>query len=142
MEMPDCMSQHWCYRASSDELKHIRSALLNYLLQHRVNKADAKDIVLAVNEASMNIMQHANDGNYSGDIRIMLTLENNWLTIVIEDDAKTTNISFPNEPANNLEPGGLGLYLIRDIMDSASFAHHHSGTGNVLTLKKNLEAGQ
>lgn len=97
-------------------------------------------LVLAVNEACMNIIQHAYREKTPGkQIRLHLAREPGLLRFIIEDDAPCIDPCCvkPRE-LSDVRPGGLGVHFIREIMDEMQF--HACGTrGNRLELVKRID---
>lgn len=97
---------------------------------------------LAIEEAVVNVMDYAYPKDVKGEVRIEAIAEEACLTFVISDsgvafdptakeDADTT-LSLEERPI-----GGLGIFLVRQIMDSV--AYERTDGKNVLTLKNNLK---
>ena len=96
-------------------------------------------LVLAVNEACMNVIQHAYKGEGSGEI--ILEIHNNDESIVfrVEDHANPIDLdSVRPRNLDDLRPGGLGTHFIREIMDECNMGHLESGTGNYLEMIKKI----
>ena len=98
-------------------------------------------IDLAIEEAVVNVMNYAYPQGTKGTVNIVGTIEDNWLQFVITDtgipfdptvqeDADTT-LSAEDRPI-----GGLGIFMVRQIMDSVSYERTEGK--NVLTLKKKI----
>jgi sigma-B regulation protein RsbU (phosphoserine phosphatase) len=98
-------------------------------------------IDLAIEEAVVNVMNYAYPQGTKGTVNIVGTIEDNWLQFVITDtgipfdptvqeDADTT-LSAEDRPI-----GGLGIFMVRQIMDSVSYERTEGK--NVLTLKKDI----
>lgn len=96
---------------------------------------------LAIEEAVVNVMNYAYPQGTKGTVNIVGTIEDNWLQFVITDtgipfdptvqeDADTT-LSAEDRPI-----GGLGIFMVRQIMDSVSYERTEGK--NVLTLKKDI----
>lgn len=99
-------------------------------------------VQLAVDEACSNIIQHAYGGEGRGDIECTCHIEPEKLTMVLRDRGHSFDpscVPAPDLGANldDRETGGLGLYLIQELMDEVRF---ESAEGeNVLTLVKHKE---
>jgi serine/threonine-protein kinase RsbW len=101
-------------------------------------------VQLAVDEACSNIIEHAYGGEGRGDIECTCMVNNSGLTVILRDYGR------PFDPASMPEPDlcasledrqarGLGLYLIRQLMDKVRF-EFTADSGNVLTMVKRKEA--
>ena len=96
-------------------------------------------LVLAVNEACMNVIQHAYKGNVTGEI--ILEIHNNEDSIVfrVEDHADPIDLdSVKPRDLEDLRPGGLGTHFIREIMDECNMGHLEAGAGNYLEMIKKI----
>lgn len=97
-------------------------------------------VELAVDEACSNIIKHAYGGEGSGTIECTYRIQDEELTVILRDQGQPFDpetVPEPNLSADIEERtgGGLGLYLIRQIMDEVSF-DFESEAGNVLTMVK------
>lgn len=126
-----------CYQASAASLKNIREDLRVYLSAMDIDILN--NIVIAVNEACMNIIQHGSGGNYDGDINLFIQLDDNQVLLEIIDDADLTDIdSLVPLDKGLLVPGGHGLHIINEVMDSVCYSHVNSVSGNKVVLIKQL----
>ena len=100
------------------------------------------EVQLAVDEACANIIEHAYGGEGHGEIECTCHVDPDKLTMVLSDHGR------PFDPASVVEPDlscdiedrqtrGLGLHLVRKLMDEVRFEFTESG--NVLTLVKRKE---
>ena len=96
---------------------------------------------LAMEEAVVNVMDYAYPDGQKGDVEIEVTADQEWMTFVITDtgiafdptmkeDADTT-LSAEERPI-----GGLGIFLVRQLMDVIEYKRQDNK--NVLTLRKKL----
>lgn len=103
----------------------------------------ATEIVLAVDEAAANIIAHGYRG-HSGPIAIQVKRSHDALVICLRDKAPPFDpTSAPaidlTAPLEERIAGGLGVHLIRTIMDEVTHRVTPEG-GNQLILVKKLEA--
>ncbi len=101
------------------------------------------DIQLAVDEACANVVDHAYEGAEPGDIEVCCGLEDQVLTIRVRDWGRGFELDGVEEPDLDapLEErtlGGLGLFLVRQVMDDVGF-HTDPELGNELTMSKRLD---
>jgi len=110
---------------------------------HRVAEAwglserETYAISMAVDEACTNVMQHAY-GEEEGPIEITFRREGDDYTVVIRDQGRPFDPSAVPEPdleapLEEREIGGLGLFFMRQLMDSVRFEFDPE-QGNVLTM--------
>ncbi len=103
--------------------------------------ADRAQIALAVDEALCNIIRHGYDKRSDCPIWISLwpIAENGsvrGVRIVIEDEAKQIDPTMiRGRDLEDIKPGGLGVHIIREVMDEAVY-EKRDGPGMRLTLVK------
>ena len=101
----------------------------------------AMNMNLVVEEAVSNIIFYAFNDNGKHEIGISISLENSKLTIKITDDGIPFNPLAQQQPDINLSAeerpvGGLGIFLISQIMDEMNYDRIKNE--NILTLKKRI----
>lgn len=99
-------------------------------------------VELAVDEACTNIIQHAYSGDSEKPIRILCSKPGNDLVIKIRDWGKPfdpDSVSPPDTESELFERklGGLGIFLMRKVMDEVRYAFH-ARKYNELTMIKHL----
>lgn len=102
---------------------------------------DARDVVLAVDEACANIIEHAY--GWRGDAEIVLSIFriDDGIQIQLRDFAPPAPLrSIHPRRLDDVAPGGLGTFFIRSIMDDTRFMRAPDGEGNILELTKRAEA--
>jgi serine/threonine-protein kinase RsbW len=95
---------------------------------------------LAADEAASNIIEHAYEGISNGNLDITCTMQGDSLIITMRDTGKPfdpSKVKQPNLKADlsDRQIGGLGVYLMRKLMDDVSYVSN-SKTGNLLTMTK------
>jgi serine/threonine-protein kinase RsbW len=104
------------------------------------NDADIYAIQLAVDEAATNIIEHAYKDEVSGDIDLKCEPSSDGIKIVLRDygrpfDPNTLPEPALNVPLEELKPRGLGVFLIRQMMDEVEYKFNDK-KGNSLTMIK------
>ena len=109
-----------------------------------VDEGFTMQLNLAAEEAVVNVMNYAYPPGTKGDIEVTSRIAGNTVTLVIRDsgvpfdptakaDADTT-LTAEERPI-----GGLGIYLVRRLMDSIAYERTADGK-NVLTMKKEVSS--
>ncbi len=97
----------------------------------------AENMVIAVNEACMNIIRHAYNNDSNKSIAINVFKENNKLIFKLIDNGNPIDFSkIKKRNLDEVKPGGLGLPMIETIMDKVEFSTSPDGKENVLELIK------
>ncbi len=99
------------------------------------------NINLALEEAVTNVIFYAYDDEKKHEITILVTLKDELLRIEIIDDGKIFDPTQRAHPditlsAEERSIGGLGIFLIKQIMDSVEYSRVNNN--NVLTLIKRI----
>ncbi|MGF1506001.1 MAG: anti-sigma factor antagonist [Anaerolineae bacterium] len=94
---------------------------------------------MSVDEACTNVIEHAHGEEDSGSIHIRCIIEHGLCTIEIIDTGRPFEPESVPEPqispdVEQLQPGGLGLHLMRKFMDEVSFTFEPGR--NILKLVK------
>ena len=108
-----------------------------------IEKSLARQLRLAVEEAVVNVINYAYPAGKEGDITIKIMSNGNTLRFQIIDagvlfDPTMKEKADTTLSAEDRQIGGLGILLVRELMDSINY-ERIEGT-NVLTLIKNLKS--
>ena len=101
---------------------------------------NCEQIGLAVDEALTNIIRHGYDDRPDGLIELCMTRQAaaSTVTFRLEDRARQVPLdSIVPRDLDDIRPGGLGVHLIREVMDEASWSHREGG-GMRLDMNKRL----
>lgn len=128
------------FEANFHSLDEIREFVGEIARQVGFSEKEVYSIQLAADEASTNIIEHAYAGVENGRIEIDCNITGDDLKIVIRDNGKSfdpSSVPEPNVKADLTERkiGGLGMYLMRKLMDDVSYESLPEG-GNILTMIK------
>lgn len=111
--------------------------------------SDCHQVVLAVDEALANIIEHAYEGRDDGPIEVTLTplggcetrggAEDRCigLEVVLRDRGRTVDPSAirPPAPTSELRPGGLGVHIIHTCMDDVAYTVAEGGGSQMQMIK-------
>ena len=124
--------------ATLESLRLFMQFVSEFAVGQQFPQARIREIELATEEAIMNILTHAYPGDCKGEIEVQCeSLGDSGLTIRIVDTGIPFNpLSFTDPdlttPIMERNPGGLGVFLIRKMMDEIRY--HRSGDRNVHTF--------
>lgn len=134
-------SIEWEVSSDAESLPAAREKLCKFAQQCRWPEACRQDLALAVHEALTNVIRHGYDNAGGNPIRIrvekfMTPDGQEGLEVVIRDYGRQID---PNairgRDLDKVRPGGLGVHIIKQIMDSAEYAPAEGG-GMRLTMRK------
>ena len=125
--------------ATLKELAAIRQFVEETAAALKVDPAAIPDVLLAVDEAATNVIMHGYRGQ-PGTIEIEMGRDGNSLLVRLRDQATPFDPTVLPPPDVTLplemRPlGGMGVYLIRKLMDAVTHRVTPQG-GNELTLVK------
>jgi serine/threonine-protein kinase RsbW len=103
------------------------------------------NIQLAVDEACANVVDHAYQGTEPGDMEISCFLNEQVLIIRVRDwgrgfDPEAVSEPDVEAPLEERTLGGLGLFLVKQVMDHVQFSCDPV-RGNELMMTKRLRVG-
>ena len=123
------------------ELSSLADKIDELAEEWELSPALAMNMNLVIEEAVSNIIFYAFNDDNKHEIRISISLENSSLTIKIIDDGIPFNPLAQQQPnitlpAEERPVGGLGIFLISQIMDEMNYARQKNQ--NILTLIKRI----
>lgn len=122
-----------------DRLAPVRNFVRELARQQGCCEENLDHMVMAINEACMNVMQHAYHGRDDGEIVIEFWKQDDELLIRIMDFAESVDLdSIQSRDLDDVRPGGLGVHLIHNVMDSVEYKNLPGVNGNVLEMRKTL----
>lgn len=126
-------------QASTKHLAEVRNFVAKHASDFGFKKQDVADIRLAVDEAYTNIIKHAykNDAHKSVDIELGYNSSEFWISLLDTGDAfDPTNYSKPDvrKKIKEKKRGGVGVYLIKKLMDHVEY--HTEGSVNEIRMTK------
>jgi len=100
------------------------------------SEEDRNSTTLAVDEACSNIIRHAYQGDIHQPIIITCKLLDNGIEITLQDFGRSVREEeIKPRDLDEVRPGGLGVHLIRSVMDVVHYESNEE-EGNKLTLAK------
>lgn len=126
--------------SQSDNLSIIRDVVTKVASQIGFDTDEASKIELAVDEACTNVIKHAYANNSGQMIEVSIKIDQKKLIIIVADNGKGFNpdkIKFPdlNESIKSGRKGGLGLCLIKTLMDKVEFEIKPGSKNQVKMIK-------
>ena len=126
---------------STSSLKEVRVFSREVFEKINIPQEQKDELVLAIAEAAQNIVKHGyKDIESTTDkMQIRISLKSGELEIGFFDKGKPVvpgNIQ--HRKLDDIKPGGLGTYFIKQIMDEAVFKKDQKGWVNNLVLSKKI----
>ena len=135
----DMIKRH-TFQASADALPGVREITREACEACGCTAELTQDMVIAISEASQNIVRHAYKDDPDGTATLEIRCKDGILEFLLEDSAPPVDTEKlkPKWP-KKLKPGGLGVCLIHDVMDEVEYLPVPSGKGNLLRMAKFIE---
>lgn len=110
-------------RNNLTEMKHMITDLNRFLRSHRIPGKLLYEVNLVIEEPLSNIIKYGNKMDVPISIHVEVTIGKEDISILLTDDGRPFNpIAVPHldirKPAIERPPGGLGMHLVRNIMNS------------------------
>jgi serine/threonine-protein kinase RsbW len=118
----------------------VRDFVARLIRQSRLPREEENKVILAVDEAVTNIIEHGYDEGVDGSIEIEIEAADDQFKVVIRDSGRVFNPESIPDPdmKEHVQRGhkkGLGIFLMRQIMDEVRYKFK-DGVKNELTLVK------
>jgi anti-sigma regulatory factor (Ser/Thr protein kinase) len=126
----------------TEHLASVRKEVTQVVEKSVFSERDRKLIIVAVDEAVTNIMEHAYDNDLEGelDIELILDYDATRFEVIIRDSGKEFDPSELETPDIKKHVGrgashGLGIFMMRQIMDVINYSFVN-GVKNELQMIK------
>ena len=128
------------FEINSASLKDVRTFAREVFNKFSVLENHKDELVLAIAEAAQNIVKHAYNNQETKDkMEIKISCKNSELEIGFFDKGKpVVPENIQHRKLDDIKPGGLGTYFIKEIMDEAIFKKNQKGWVNHLILTKKI----
>jgi len=126
--------------SQTDNLDLIRSFVAGIAKKVGFNDEEVNKIELAVDEACTNVIEHAYQHDETKDIDIAIKIGLQKLTVVVIDQGKSFNVRQIKLPdmkdyLAELRVGGLGIYLMKTLMDEVDYQSKPGNRNEVRMVK-------
>lgn len=141
---PDLRLEMW----SQPRLLAAARGMVDHLARRvGFDEVTSGQISLAIDEALCNVINHGYERRPDGRITVSIWAEacvdaaGGNLLVVIEDRAREVDpATIQGRDLDDIRPGGLGVHIIREVMDLVRY-EPRSGGGMRLTMEKRAECG-
>jgi serine/threonine-protein kinase RsbW len=128
------------FPAKFEFLDEIRDFVAQVAREGGFTEKEIYSLQLAADEAASNIIEHAYGGISNAALHITCDMQGEMIIITMRDTGvpfDPSRVKQPNLKADLSERqiGGLGLYLMRKLMDEVRY-ESNAKTGNLLTMTK------
>ena len=135
------LSESKDFVVDSSNLKEVRTFSRNVFEKINLPQEQKDELVLAIAETAQNIVKHAYKGveKTTDTMQIKISLKDGDLEIGFFDKGKpVVPENIQHRKLDDIKPGGLGTFFIKQIMDGAVFKKDQKGWVNHLILTKKI----
>ena len=135
------LSESKDFVVNSSNLKEVRTFSREVFEKINLPQEQKDELVLAIAEAAQNIVKHAYKGveDTKDKMQIKISFKDNQLEIGFFDKGKpVVPENIQHRKLDDIKPGGLGTFFIKQIMDEAIFKKNQKGWVNHLVLTKTI----
>ena len=135
------LSESKDFLVNSASLKEVRTFSRNVFEKINLDQDLKDELVLAIAEAAQNIVKHGYKGieETSDRMEIKISLNDDQLEIGFYDKGKpVVPENIQHRKLDDIKPGGLGTFFIKQIMDGAVFKKDQKDWVNHLVLTKKI----
>jgi anti-sigma regulatory factor (Ser/Thr protein kinase) len=123
-----------------DRLYDVMNCADEVMQTSGLDKKQQINVNIAIEEVFVNISCYAYSG-CAGDVTVSFSADKNKLVIEFADGGTPFNPLVKPDPdislpAEKREIGGLGIFMVKKLMDDVSYRYENGK--NILTLEKNL----
>ncbi len=128
--------------SQTDDLEVIRNFVAGVAKKVGFDGDEVNKIELAVDEACTNVIEHAYQYDMKKNIDVAIKIDYNKFTVVVTDRGKGFNMQDVEIPdmkryLAEIRVGGLGIYLMKQLMDEVDY-HTEPGVKNEVRMVKYL----
>ena len=135
------LSESKDFSVSTASLKEVRTFSREVFEKINLPQEQKDELVLAIAEAAQNIVKHGyKDVEETSDrMEIKISINDGELEIGFFDKGKeVVPENIKHRKLDDIKPGGLGTFFIKEIMDAAVFKRDQKGWVNHLILTKKI----
>ena len=135
------LSESKDFLVSTASLKEVRTFSRDVFEKINLPQEQKEELVLAIAEAAQNIVKHGYKGveETTDRMEIKISINDGELEIGFFDKGKeVVPENIKHRKLDDIKPGGLGTFFIKEIMDAAVFKRDQKGWVNHLILTKKI----
>jgi serine/threonine-protein kinase RsbW len=126
-----------------DNIRVVESFIDNSKEKFNIEDDIYGNIMVAVTESVNNAIRHGNKFDKDKNVYLSLYVEDNKLRFQIEDEGTGFNpeqLEDPTAPENLENPGGRGIFLMRNLSDEVNFSNDGRSVELVFYIQQSQSA--
>ncbi len=114
------------FKSTTTELADVRQFVNEHAARFGFGDKEVSEITLAVDEACTNVIKHAYKGKPDHEFEVRIVAGGSEFQVVVRDwgaSFRPDEVPVPNirERSGRHKPGGLGIFLMRKLMDTVEY---------------------
>ena len=140
--MPEAVRDHLQIASQTRSLQEVRAFITRCVTSCGVVPPEwLNRIIIAVDEAVTNIIEHAYEFDETGEIDIHIHAQEGMIEILIQDSGKSFdpgNVQKADvqDSVKRAKQGGLGVFLMRRIMDEVTYSFKENEKNELRLVKR------
>lgn len=127
------------FPARTEALAAVRLAVQQACRDAGCGEECSGELVLAVNEACMNVIQHAYAFAAGAEFRLCIGQDDGMICVQLLDSGRKACLAdLCPRALEDLRPGGLGVRFMREVTDGLEYLPPPPGFTNLLQLRKRI----
>ena len=123
------------FQADTTQLRRLREWVREVSLAQGMHESRVDEVIIGVNEACMNIIEHAYHYQ-EGEIILEICKDNSDMVYELTDFAQPMDCAkIKSRKLNEIRPGGLGVYFIHELMDKVDYLAGDGTRGNKISMR-------
>lgn len=136
----ECVCHRLSQQAVLPNLPRFRNFVAEVCLEWKVETLSSENLQLAVDEACSNLILHGYEGMEEGNIVLSVKKLKDSIQVKLEDVGHSFDPSFldPPELGEDIDErkiGGLGVYMVRELVDEISYKSKNGRNYLILSIK-------
>ena len=122
-----------------EEMQAVHELIREAVREYKLGEELAHWLELTISESMINAIQHGNSSDPSKKATLRISLNDDVLELIVEDQGKgfeLDTIADPTNDSNLLKPSGRGILIIRSFMDEVHLSCPEGGGSRLRMIKK------
>jgi len=121
-------------------VKIFKDLIEDILEVNGISEEEVYEVKLAIAEAAVNVIKHSYCCECDKEIELKIEINEESMVFMMRDFGEKVDIKdIKSRDLDNFKENGLGVYIIKSVMDSVEYQHMKKGT--LLTMSKVMGDG-
>ena len=122
------------------ELAALREALKRFCTEHAIDEKTVTQLQVSLDEVVSNVIKYAWPEGGMHELSVRMTAIEHGVRIEVVDDGRAfdpraARAPEPRKPGRRIRPGGVGIHMVRQLVDEIEYFRHEGRNHVVLTKR-------